>query len=187
MADRLTRPQIRDRLTAFVARWSQRAGDERSEAQTFLGELLDCYDPGWREKTDDVRFEHRYPSGGFADLLWRGNVLVEMKSKHTSLRLPEIHWSQLFDYWDRSSFPDEGIGAPRYVVLCSFDRFVIWEPGEYPVPVADRPGPAEITSRLLALNAAIAAGDHEYLPFPPLAPPPEPQSERLFLSEGELL
>ncbi len=61
MADHFTRPQIRDRLTAFVARWSQRGGDEKSEAQTFLGELLDCYDPEWRQNTD-VRFEHRYPA-----------------------------------------------------------------------------------------------------------------------------
>ena len=49
MADQFTRPQIRDRLTAFVARWSQRAGDEKSEAQTFLGELLDSYETGWRQ------------------------------------------------------------------------------------------------------------------------------------------
>jgi hypothetical protein len=68
MADQFTRPQIRDRLTAFVARWSQRAGDEKSEAQTFLGELLDSYETGWRQNTD-VRFEHHFPSGGFADLL----------------------------------------------------------------------------------------------------------------------
>ncbi len=87
MADHFTRPQIRDRLTAFVARWSQRGGDEKSEAQTFLGELLDCYDLEWRQNID-VRFEHRYPSSGFADLLWKGVVLA----KFTTPVLPETHW-----------------------------------------------------------------------------------------------
>ncbi len=158
MADHFTRPQIRDRLTAFVARWSQRQGDEKSEAQTFLGELLDCYDTGWRER-QELRFEHRYPSGGFADLLWKGNVLVEMKSKWTTEKLPETHWRQVFDYWDRSSFPDEGIGAPRYVLLCSFDRFVIWEPGEFPVPVAERPGPPRIDLMLDDLPERVEALD----------------------------
>ncbi|MGI8845356.1 MAG: DNA methyltransferase [Thermoleophilaceae bacterium] len=158
MADNFTRPQIRDRLTAFVARWSQRPGDEKSEAQTYLGELLDCYDTGWRQDTS-ARFEHHYPSGSFADLLWKGNVLVEMKSKHTSKTLPDFHWRQAFDYWDRSSFPDEGIGAPRYVVLCSFDRFVIWEPGEFPVPVIDRPGPPRIDLMLDELPERVEALD----------------------------
>lgn len=158
MTDNFTRPQIRDRLTAFVARWSQRPGDEKSEAQTFLGELLDCYDTGWRQDTS-ARFEHHYPSGGFADLLWKGNVLVEMKSKHTTKTLPDFHWRQAFDYWDRSSFPDEGIGAPRYVVLCSFDRFVIWEPGEFPVPVIDRPGPPRIDLMLDELPERVEALD----------------------------
>lgn len=47
--------------------------------------------------------------------------------------------------------------------------------------------PGEITSRLLTLNAAIVAGEQVYAPFPPLTPPQEPQSDRLFLPEGELL
>lgn len=159
MTEDLTRSQIRDRLTAFVARWSQRAGDEKSEAQTFMGELLDCYDPGWRERTGELRFEHHYPSGGFADLLWKGNVLVEMKSKYTTPTLPETHWKQLFDYWDQSSFPEESIGAPRFVVLCSFDRFVIWEPGDYPVPMIARPGPARIDLMLDELPERVEALD----------------------------
>ena len=159
MPDQFTRAQIRDRLTAFVARWSQRPGDEKSEAQTFLGELLDCYDTGWRDKQQEVRFEHRYPAGGFADLLWKGNVVAEMKSKYTTEKLPETHWQQLFEYWDRSSFPDEGIGAPRYALLCSFDRFVIWEPGEYPVPTHERPGPARMDLKLTELPARVEALD----------------------------
>lgn len=159
MADHFTRPQIRDRLTAFVARWSQRPGDEKSEAQTFLGELLDCYDTGWRQDNSAVRFEHHYPSGGFADLLWKGNALVEMKSKYAAPTLPETHWRQLFDYWDQSGFPDEGIGAPRYVVLCSFTRFVVWEPGEFPVPVAARPGPPRIDFMLEEIPERVEALD----------------------------
>lgn len=158
MSEGLVRPQIRDRLTAFVARWSQRAGGEKSEGQTFLGELLDCYDPGWRSNSD-IRFEHHYDDGGFADLLWKGTALVEMKSQHQSEKLIEQHWSQAFHYWDRSAFPEEGVGAPRYLVLCSFDRFVVWEPGEFPVPVDQRPGDPRIDFRLAELPERVEALD----------------------------
>ena len=57
----------------------------------------------------------------------------------------------------------------------------------YGWPVSVLSDPAEITGRLLALNAAIAAGNLGYEPFPPLNPPAEPQSERLFVPDGELL
>lgn len=50
----------------------------------------------------------------------------------------------------------------------------------YGWPASVLSDPVEITSRLLALNAAIAVGEQEYSPFPPLAQPAEPQSDRLF-------
>lgn len=158
MTEPATRPQIRDRLTAFVARWSQRSGDEKSEAQTFLNQLLDCYSDEWRDDPN-IRFEHHYQGGGFADLLWKGVALVEMKSKAETDRLVEHHWRQAFAYWDRSGFPDQEIGAPRYLVLCSFDRFVIWEPGEFPVPADARPGPVRVDLRLEDLPERVEALD----------------------------
>ncbi len=39
----LTGEEIRARLSAFASRWSVYAGGERSEAQTFLNELFECY------------------------------------------------------------------------------------------------------------------------------------------------
>jgi hypothetical protein len=57
----------------------------------------------------------------------------------------------------------------------------------YGWPASVLSDPVEITARLLTLNAAITAGEQEYVPFTPLTPPQEPQSERLFLPDGELL
>lgn len=42
--------------------------------------LLDCYGTAWRDDPQFL-FEHHHPDGGFADLLWKGVVLIEMKSK----------------------------------------------------------------------------------------------------------
>jgi len=54
----------------------------------------------------------------------------------------------------------------------------------YGWPVSVLSDPVEITSRLLALNSAIAKGEQEYTPFPALTPPQEPQSDRLFASDA---
>jgi hypothetical protein len=82
-----------------------------------------------------------------------------MKSQHQSEKLIEQHWQQAFDYWDRSAFPREGVGAPRYLVLCSFDRFVVWEPGEFPVPADQRPDEPRIDFRLAELPERVEALD----------------------------
>jgi len=50
----LTGEEIRRRLSVFAARWSVYDGGERSEAQTFLNELFECY--GTR-RSDVARFE----------------------------------------------------------------------------------------------------------------------------------
>ena len=39
----LTGEEIRARLSVFAAKWSVYDGGERSEAQSFLNELFDCY------------------------------------------------------------------------------------------------------------------------------------------------
>jgi hypothetical protein len=61
----LTGEEIRARLAVLAARWSVYDGSERSEAQTFLNQLFDCYGTS-REEV--ARFEHRQ-AGGFVDLI----------------------------------------------------------------------------------------------------------------------
>ena len=79
---------------------------------------------------------------------------------------------------------DEGAHKELRELHDQLDRAVSDAYGWPPSVLSD---PVEITSRLLVLNAAIAAGEQDYTPFPPLAPPPEPQSERLFAPDGDLL
>lgn len=47
----LTGEDIRARLSRFAAHWTLYNGSERSEAQTFLNELLACYGTGRRHMT----------------------------------------------------------------------------------------------------------------------------------------
>nr|WP_217650454.1 DNA methyltransferase [Spirulina major] len=56
---------------------------------------------------------------GFADLVWKPRVLIEMKRRGADL---SKHYSQAFDYWQRA-VPNR----PRYVMLCNFDQFWIYD------------------------------------------------------------
>jgi hypothetical protein len=115
--------EIRRRLAEFAARWGGYRGSERSEAQTFLNQLLECY--GIDRQAVGARFEER-TEGGFMDLFWPGVCIVEMKRPSEIGRLAS-HRAQALAYWQSSGTPRSP--APRYVVLCAFHRFEVWEPG----------------------------------------------------------
>jgi hypothetical protein len=114
------------KLAEFVA-WCQKniTGDEKGQAQIFLDRLFQafgqsgCLDVGG---TTEFRIRKADDDGGgtaFADYVWKPVVLVEMKKRGTDL---QKHYRQAFDYWTRL-VPNR----PRYVVLCNFDEFRIYD------------------------------------------------------------
>lgn len=123
----LTGEEIRRRLAEFAEKWSVYAGSERAEAQTFLNQLFACYGTT-REQV--ARFEEPQ-HGRFLDLIWDRVCIIEMKRPTEAARLDK-HRPQAFAYWRNSADPERNVPAPRYVVLCAFRRFEVWEPGSYP-------------------------------------------------------
>ena len=117
-----TGEETRRRLLEFAVKWREYRGSERSEAQTFLNELLACYGTN---RSDVARFEE--PSGGgFIDMIWPSVCIIEMKRPSESARLA-AHREQALEYWRNAGTPQAP--APRYVVLCAFGTFEVWEPG----------------------------------------------------------
>ncbi|HNU01405.1 MAG TPA: N-6 DNA methylase [Acidobacteriota bacterium] len=115
-----------DRLKSFVD-WVRQhiRGDEKSEAQIFLDHLFQsfghpgCLDIGGQT---ECRLRKAAEDGGgiaFADFIWKPVVLIEMKKRGAELHK---HFRQAFDYWVRS-VPNR----PRFVVLCNFDEFQIYD------------------------------------------------------------
>lgn len=113
-------------LEEFVA-WAAAnvTGDEKGQAQIFLDRLFRAFG---REGSLDVggtpefRIRKGKEAGGgvaFADYVWKPVVLIEMKKRGTDLGR---HYRQAFEYWLRL-VP----GRPRYVVLCNFDEFWIYD------------------------------------------------------------
>ncbi len=133
----------RQRLESFVKYALTLHGDEKGEAQVFLDHLFRAF--GHEGITEaGATLEWRVPkrpgisapdpqldllqapkpkakSAGkkFADLLWPGRVLIEMKSRGEHL---EKHYDQIFEYWSHI-VPHR----PPYVVLCNFDEFWIYD------------------------------------------------------------
>lgn len=113
-------------LNEFVA-WHQKhvTGDEKGQAQIFLDRLFKAFghdgvlDAGGQTEFRIRKAEEDGGGTAFADLVWKPVVLVEMKKRGTDL---SRHYRQAFDYWIRL-VP----GRPRYVVLCNFDEFRIYD------------------------------------------------------------
>lgn len=116
--------EIRRRLEEFVARWRDYSGTERAEAQSFLNELLACYDV---DRKGVAHFED--PTGaGIIDMIWPGVCIVEMKRPSEAGRLDE-HRDQALGYWQDVSRRTGKAGS--HVVVCAFRRFDVYEPGTH--------------------------------------------------------
>jgi hypothetical protein len=115
-----------DQLVGFVA-WVQAhiTGDEKGQAQIFIDHLFRAFGhAGSLEVGGEPEFRIRKAAedgGGtsFADYVWKPVVLIEMKRRGEKL---VRHYRQAFDYWTRL-VP----GRPRYVVLCNFDEFQVYD------------------------------------------------------------
>lgn len=114
----------RENLQDFVA-WCGKhiTGDEKGEAQIFLDHLFQAFGHagGLKEAGATLEWRVSKADGGtsFADLVWKPVVLIEMKKRGENL---QKHYRQAFDYWTRL-VPNR----PRYVVLCNFDEFRVYD------------------------------------------------------------
>lgn len=115
-----------EKLASFVT-WSQAhiTGDEKGQAQIFLDRLFQAFGHGGSLDVGgeaECRIRKAKEDGGgtsFADYVWKPVVLIEMKKRGIDLTK---HYRQAFDYWTRL-VP----GRPRYVVLCNFDEFHVYD------------------------------------------------------------
>lgn len=120
-------PMVDPRATRLVSfcDWVRAhiSGDEKGEAQIFLDRLLQAFGhPGVKEVGAklEMRVRSRDRKGtAFADLVWKPYVLIEMKKRGEDLAR---HYRQAFDYWTHL-VPSR----PRYVILCNFDEFWVYD------------------------------------------------------------
>lgn len=133
----------------FVAYSSKLRGDEKGEAQIFLDRFFTAlgYPEGLKGAGAELEFRLRDEtkrSTSFADLVWPRRVLIEMKKKDENL---ETHLQQASSYWIKLAG-----NRPRYVVLCNFDEFWIYDFDQSIYEPADKVATAALADRYQAFN-----------------------------------
>lgn len=114
---------VTENLEAFLEYAALLKGDEKGEAQVFCDRLFQGFGhKGYKEAGAELEFRIKKKSTkgtSFADLIWKPRLLMEMKKRGENLF---HHYQQAFDYWIHA-VPNR----PRYVVLCNFDEFWIYD------------------------------------------------------------
>ncbi len=140
----------------FISFAKSLKGDEKGEAQTFLNHFFQIF--GYEDVvTAGGAFESRIKFADettkFADCLFapigHAGVLIEMK-KRAEKNL-EKHFAQVRDYWiemDPATVIGPGAQKPRYIILCNFDEFIIYDYLSF----ADKISIDELKSRKSAFN-----------------------------------
>jgi len=140
--------KIVEDLKAFQAYAAALDGDEKGEAQVFCDRLFIAFGhKGYKEAGASLEYRIKKQSSkgtSFADLIWKPRLLIEMKKRGAKL---ELHYQQAFDYW-LNAVPDR----PRYVVLCNFDEFWIYDFDKQLFEPVDKVSTADLSVRYTALN-----------------------------------
>ena len=140
--------EVVERIQKFVDYVQLLEGSEKGEAQVFCDRLFQAFGhSGYKEAGATLEFLVQRRSKkrkGFADLFWPPRVLIEMKSRREHL---EKHYRQAFEYWIEL-VPDR----PRYVVLCNFDEFWVYDFNTQLDSPIDSISLEELPRRFTALN-----------------------------------
>jgi hypothetical protein len=140
------------RFNQFVAYAKTLEGDEKGEAQVYCDRLFKAFGhQGYKEAGATLEYRIKKTSSkgtSFADLIWKPRVLIEMKKRGEKLHL---HLNQAFQYW-LNAVPNR----PRYVVLCNFDEFWIYDFDKQMDEPVDVVQLSELPRRYTALNFLFA-------------------------------
>lgn len=115
--------EIKDRAVKFSKEWKDTEKEE-ADAKPFLDAFFDVF--GITRKKIGT-FEHKVKklseSDGYIDLLWKGTILVEMKSRGKNL---DKAFQQAIDYTHGLKQNE----LPKYVLVCDFYYFRLYDTEE---------------------------------------------------------
>lgn len=112
--------EIKDRALKFSNEWADTANEE-ADAKPFLVEFFNVF--GITSKRVST-FEHRVKKlddkDGYIDLLWKGTLLVEMKSRGKNL---DKAYGQAQDYLHGLQEHE----LPKYILISDFEHFRLYD------------------------------------------------------------
>jgi hypothetical protein len=116
--------EVRERAIRFSRTWTG-ATSERADKQTFWNEFFDVF--GIRRASVaafEANVRNLQGHTNAIDLLWRGTLIVEHKSRGQSLERAE---TQAFGYIEDLTREGRGDEIPRYVLVSDFGHFVLYD------------------------------------------------------------
>jgi len=112
--------EIKDRALSFSKEWAGTSNEE-ADAKPFLDEFFNVF--GISRKRVST-FEHRVKKlddkEGYIDLLWKGTILIEMKSRGKNLGKA---YQQAIDY----TYGLKQHELPKYILICDFETFKLYD------------------------------------------------------------
>jgi len=112
--------EIKDRALNFSKEWADTSNEE-ADAKPFLVEFFNVF--GISSKRVST-FEHRVKKlddkDGYIDLLWKGTILIEMKSRGKNL---DKAYQQAIDYTHGLKQHE----LPKYILICDFENFRLFD------------------------------------------------------------
>ena len=115
--------EIKDRAVKFSKDWIDTTREE-ADAKPFLDAFFDVF--GISRKKIGT-FEHKVKklsdADGYIDLLWKGTILIEMKSRDKNL---DKAFQQALDYTHGLKQNE----LPKYILVCDFETFRLYDAEE---------------------------------------------------------
>lgn len=112
--------EIKDRALKFSKEWADTSNEE-ADAKPFLVEFFNVF--GITSKRVST-FEHRVKKlddkDGYIDLLWKGTILIEMKSRGKNL---DKAYSQAIEY----TYGLKEHELPKYILISDFENFRLYD------------------------------------------------------------
>jgi len=112
--------EIKDRALKFSHEWADEASED-AEAKSFLDDFFNVFGvPRRRVASFEKRVKKINGKDGYIDLLWKGILLVEQKSRGRDL---DRAFQQAKDYFPGIKDSD----LPRYILVSDFSRFRLYD------------------------------------------------------------
>ncbi len=112
--------EIKDRAVAFSKEWEGTFSEE-ADAKPFLVEFFNVFGLNQRKVAS---FEHKVKKlgdgDGYIDMLWKGQMLIEMKSKGKDL-------NKAFGQAKGYIHGLKQLDIPKYVLVCDFETFRLYD------------------------------------------------------------
>src|ERR1039457_1526286 len=112
--------EIKSRALAFSREWEDETSED-AEAKTFLDEFFNVFGIS-RKRVGSFEKKVKTLDGktGYMDMLWRGQILIEMKSGGKNLNRA---YKQATDYFAGLTEND----LPKYILVCDFQNFRLYD------------------------------------------------------------